>query len=237
MEIFKMIIQKVLLASLAAFVVLPLAAAAQDMQNAPVKFLDYNVVMGNKNAPVEMREFIAFSCPHCKAFHEDVFPKIKKKYIDTGKLKLITHTGVQNRLGLQAAKLSRCVPAGQYYKFLGLLLAGQDEWINREQLEKLAKQYGERLGGQMYMGYLPNYLKKFAKKVDVSGRQVKACIKSDIVQKYVMSQNKIDHDTYHVELTPTILIAGKAVENPTFEEISKAIEAALVKSRVQNIKR
>lgn len=51
--------------------------------------VDDDPVMGDKNAPVTMIEFVDYECPFCKRFFDETLPKIKSEYIDTGKVKLV----------------------------------------------------------------------------------------------------------------------------------------------------
>jgi protein-disulfide isomerase len=51
--------------------------------------VDDDAVLGDKNAPVTMIEFVDYECPFCKRFFDDTFPQIKSEYIDTGKVKLV----------------------------------------------------------------------------------------------------------------------------------------------------
>ena len=46
-------------------------------------------IMGDVNAPVTLLEYASMTCPHCKRFHEQIMPEIKKTFIDTGKVKYI----------------------------------------------------------------------------------------------------------------------------------------------------
>jgi protein-disulfide isomerase len=55
--------------------------------------IDYNWIeygLGSKSAPVLMVEYFSYNCSHCKSFQLSTFPKIKEKYIDTGKIKFIS---------------------------------------------------------------------------------------------------------------------------------------------------
>ena len=45
--------------------------------------------MGSNDAPVTIIEYASFTCPHCASFHKNVFPSLRKNYIDTGKVKFI----------------------------------------------------------------------------------------------------------------------------------------------------
>ena len=44
---------------------------------------------GAANAPVTIIEYASMTCPHCSHFHETTYPELKKKYIDTGKVRFI----------------------------------------------------------------------------------------------------------------------------------------------------
>jgi protein-disulfide isomerase len=62
----------------------------QQQPTGPVKVsVDNDAVLGDKNAPLTMIEFSDYECPFCKRHFTDVYPQIKKDYIDTGKLKLV----------------------------------------------------------------------------------------------------------------------------------------------------
>src|SRR5579864_6184989 len=43
--------------------------------------------MGSPKAKVEVLEYASMACPHCGHFNETIFPALKSKYIDTGKVR------------------------------------------------------------------------------------------------------------------------------------------------------
>ena len=79
------------LAALAGFSPLRLIADAMAQSPAdvakPVSLPD--MALGPADAPVTITEFASMTCPHCAAFNETVFPKIKSEYIDTGKIRYV----------------------------------------------------------------------------------------------------------------------------------------------------
>ncbi len=92
----------------------------------PVKVsVDDDAVLGDKNAPVTMIEFSDYECPFCKRHFTDVYPQIKKDYIDTGKLKMVFRDFIavpsHNPLATSEAMAANCAKeqAGDsaYYKF------------------------------------------------------------------------------------------------------------------------
>src|SRR5262249_6013127 len=48
-----------------------------------------DAIQGEANAPVTIVEYASMTCPHCAHFHETTYPEMKKKYIDTGKVRFI----------------------------------------------------------------------------------------------------------------------------------------------------
>jgi protein-disulfide isomerase len=47
------------------------------------------LVLGNPNAPVTLVEFADLQCPICRAYSSDVFPTLVKRYVRTGKVKMV----------------------------------------------------------------------------------------------------------------------------------------------------
>jgi|SRR5688572_5307733 protein-disulfide isomerase len=88
--------------------------------------------LGNPNAPVTVIEYVSLTCPHCAAFHRDVFPRVKREYIDTGKIRFIVREFPIGRSAGNAAIANRCAPEDKYFALLSALLARQSEWVSQE---------------------------------------------------------------------------------------------------------
>jgi protein-disulfide isomerase len=88
--------------------------------------------LGNPNAPVTVIEYVSLTCPHCASFHRDVFPRVKREYIDTGKIRFIVREFPIGRSAGNAAIANRCAPEDKYFQLLGALLARQSEWVSQE---------------------------------------------------------------------------------------------------------
>ena len=65
------------------------------------------IVIGDKNAPHTLIIYSSFSCKHCKKFHQEEFPKLKKDYIDTRKLKVYLRNYIDDLGALESAILMR----------------------------------------------------------------------------------------------------------------------------------
>ena len=77
--------------------------------------------IGNKDSNVIVIEYASMTCGHCAAFHNEVFPKLKEKYIETGKIKFIYRDYPLDQQALYASILARCAPKEKYFDFLELI--------------------------------------------------------------------------------------------------------------------
>lgn len=90
-----------------------------------------DMMVGSEKAPNTVIEYISPSCFHCASFQLDVFPEIKKKYIDTGLVKWATRIYVNDAPSLNIAMLTKCnTTSEKYYKLLDLYLSNQSSWAS-----------------------------------------------------------------------------------------------------------
>ena len=64
--------------------------------------------LGKDDAPVTIVEYASMTCPHCAHFHETAYPELKKRYIDTGKVRFIFREFPLDPLAAGASMLARC---------------------------------------------------------------------------------------------------------------------------------
>jgi protein-disulfide isomerase len=85
-------------------------------------------ILGKADAPVTIFEYASLTCPHCADFDENMLPKLKAEWIDTGKARLIFRDFPLDQAAVRAAILARCAPADQFYAFIDVLFRGQTNW-------------------------------------------------------------------------------------------------------------
>lgn len=143
-------------------------------------------VMGNANAPVTVIEYASLNCSHCAHFHKDVLPEVVKKYISTGKIKLIFRDFPLNATALKAAQLSQCMPEDRYFPFIKTLFENQDAWSSATDPEATLSQYAKLAG-------LP-------------GERVTKCLNDKAIQEALVKRRMQAETQFKVNATPTFVV-------------------------------
>ena len=93
--------------------------------------------LGSATAPVTIVEYASMTCPHCAHFHETTFPELKKKYIDTGKVRFIFREFPLDALAAAGSMLARCAGKDKYFPMIETLFSQQKEWVVQKPLEPM----------------------------------------------------------------------------------------------------
>jgi protein-disulfide isomerase len=128
------------------------SAAAQTTGEAEVSMSDLmtpgplgDQVQGAADAPVTIIEYASMTCPHCAHFHETTYPELKRKYIDTGKVRFIFREFPLDPLAAAGSMLARCAGKDKYFPMVETLFAQQKDWVTQKPLQPMlgiAKQAG-----------------------------------------------------------------------------------------------
>src|SRR5882724_7735694 len=92
---------------------------------------------GAAEAPVTIVEYASMTCPHCAHFHNTTYPELKKRYIDTGKVRFIFREFPLDRLSAMASMLARCAGDDKNFQLIDTLFKQQDKWIVRNPTKPL----------------------------------------------------------------------------------------------------
>jgi protein-disulfide isomerase len=135
-------------------------------------------VQGAENAPVTIVEYASMTCPHCSHFHETTYPEMKKKYIDTGKVRFIFREFPLDPLAAAAAMLARCAGKDKYFPLIDAFFSQQKDWVVQKPLQpmfNIAKQAGftqqtfdECLANQQMLNGLEETRTRAAQKFNVN---------------------------------------------------------------------
>ncbi len=84
--------------------------------------------VGSPDAKVVVQEWFSLTCTHCARFSQVVFPEVKAKLIDSGRIRYVYHDFPLDQVALTAAMVARALPAERYEPFVQSLFASQDRW-------------------------------------------------------------------------------------------------------------
>lgn len=87
-----------------------------------------DVALGPADAKVTIVEYASLTCSHCAAFHKETWPELKKRYVDTGKVRFILREFPLDPLAMAGFMLSRCDGESKYYPITDLLFDQQRNW-------------------------------------------------------------------------------------------------------------
>ena len=180
-------------------------AAATPMVN------EQDRVLGKPDAPVTIIEYASLTCPHCAHFEVEVLPKLKDKWIDSGKAKLILRDFPLDQAALRAAMVARCAPPERYYAVVDGFFRAQSEWVVESSWQSKLKGVAALLG--------------------VKGQQFDNCLADKKLEDQVAQSRLTAATTLGVDSTPTFFINGKKFQGePTLEAFDQALSAAAEKS-------
>jgi protein-disulfide isomerase len=178
--------------------------SAADLAIAPP---DGDVVLGSDKAPVTIIEYASMTCPHCAHFEATTFPELKKRYIDTGKVRYMMREFPLDALAAAGFMLARCAGPDKYEAIIETLFAKQADWVVQQPLEPLgaiAKQFG------------------------FTDDSFKACLANQKVLDNITAVRDNAVNKLQVNSTPTFFINGKRfVGDISIDQIAKEIDPQL----------
>ena len=165
-----------------------------------------NITEGNENASVEILIFESLTCPHCAVFHSDIYPDLKKNFIDKSLVKIQFKSFPLDIVALDASKIAHCKNDGKS-DILHFLYNNQSIWLKGEAVEQLNVN-----------------LKNIIDKGDF-GIDFNKCINNEIIENHILEDRIESAKKFKIDSTPTIIINNKKFDKPlTYKNLKKAIE-------------
>jgi protein-disulfide isomerase len=87
---------------------------------------------GRPDAPVTIVQYASLTCPHCRNFHEKTYPELKRRLIDTGKVRYILREFPIGKTSGNATIALRCAPPDKYLELYGKFMEQQASWVSQE---------------------------------------------------------------------------------------------------------
>ena len=185
-----------------ALIVLILSISFITSINAETK----RIISGNKNAKITIIAYESLTCSHCADFHKDVYPQLKKEYIDTGLAKIEFRHFPLDVAAFNASKIAQC-KEDQSLEILESLYSKQQDWVKGKTIEEIN-----------------NNLKRFLKKAGFKINFEK-CINNKEIEDFVLNDRIEGTKNFKVNATPTIIINNKKFEKSlNYKNLKKSLE-------------
>ncbi len=164
------------------------------------------ITVGNKDAKIIIIAYESLTCSHCANFHKDVYPLLKKEYIDTGLAIIEFRHFPLDLAALNAAKIAQC-NQDQSLKILDSLYSNQQSWVKGNSAEEINNN-------------LKKFLKKEKFKVDFE-----KCINDKKIEDFVLNDRIEGTKNFKVNATPTIIINNKKFDKSlNYKNLKKSLE-------------
>mgnify|MGYP001353020135 FL=1 len=149
-------------------------------------------MLGNTNAKVTIVEYASMTCPHCAAFHTTIYPELKKKYVETGKVRFVFREFPLDPRAGAASLLARCAGPDKFFQMIEALFKRQEQWA-------------------FVKGSPIEELKSIARQIGMSEDTFNSCINDKKMLEALESIRNRGSEQYGVSSTPTFFVNGKKV--------------------------
>ena len=167
------------------------------------------IISGNENAKITIIAYESLTCSHCASFHKDIYPQLKKEYIDTGLAKIEFRHFPLDIAAFNASKIAQC-KSDQSLEILKSLYSNQQAWVKGNTVEAIN-----------------NNLKKFIEK---EGFEIDfdKCINDKEIEDFVLNDRIEGVKNFKINATPTIIINDKKFEKSlNYKNLKKSLEKVI----------
>ena len=164
------------------------------------------ITVGNKDAKITIIAFESLTCSHCANFHKNVYPELKKEYLDTGLAKIEFRHFPLDIAAFNASKVAQCNNDGNS-DILESLYANQQKWVKGSSVEEANKN-------------LQIFLKNEGFSIDFE-----SCVNNKKIEDFVLNDRIEGAKNFKISSTPTIIINNKKFEKKlNYKNLKKALE-------------
>ena len=161
---------------------------------------------GNVDAKVSIIVYESLTCGHCADFHKEVYPKLKKDFIDAGLVNIEFRSFPLDLAALNASKIAHCKNDGNP-DLLHFLYENQKKWVRGETIKDINK-------------HLKNLVLKNKKEIDFE-----KCLADKNIEDHILNDRISGVKKFNIEATPTLIINDKKFDNPhNYKKLKKTIE-------------
>jgi len=164
------------------------------------------LVSGEIDAKITIIAYESLTCSHCAGFHKDIYPQLKKDFLDTGLAKIEFRHFPLDIAAFNAAKIAQC-NYNQGLEILESLYSNQQEWVKGSSIEEINDN-------------LKNFIEKEGFKINFE-----KCINNKNIEDFVLNDRVEGVKNFKINATPTIIINNKKFEKSlNYKNLKKILE-------------
>ncbi|MDA9083484.1 thioredoxin domain-containing protein [Candidatus Pelagibacter sp.] len=164
------------------------------------------ITEGEESAKITIIAYESLTCSHCANFHKDVYPELKKDFIDKGLVRIEFRHFPLDLAAFNASKIAQCNNDGNS-SIMNTLYSGQKKWARGKTPEEAT-----------------GYLKKFLEDENVNVNFEK-CLSDKAIEDYVLNDRIDGVKKFEVNATPTIIINDKKFDKAlNYKNLKKYLE-------------
>jgi protein-disulfide isomerase len=164
-------------------------------------------VLGKDDAPIKVVELFSMTCSHCASFHNNTFPDVKKRLIDTGMVRFEMQPFPLDQIALRGHVLARALPKNKYFPMISMLLKDIDRWArNPDPLAALSQM--ARLAG-------------------MSTADFDAVMGNRSLLEAIVEMRQKAHKSWEIQSTPSFVVNDKTIISGdlSYEDFAAKINA------------
>ncbi len=158
--------------------------------------------LGKAGAPIVVTEYMSLACPHCAAWQARVFPRLRRDWIDTGRVRFVLRDYPHTAAALTAAMVARCADRGRYFAVVESMMAARSEWVHADDPAAVLI----RLAG------LPE-------------SRVRSCL-ADAALRNAILASRLQGERAGIRHVPTVVVAGDNELDPGYDTLVRRLEQA-----------
>ena len=164
------------------------------------------ILVGNADSKVKLMVFESLTCSHCANFHKDIYPQLKKDFLDTGLAKIEFRHFPLDIAAFNGAKIAQC-NYDQGLEILESLYSNQQEWVRGSSIDEVNDN-------------LKNFIEKKGFKINFE-----KCVNNKNIENFILNDRIEGVKKFKVNATPTIIINNKKFEKSlNYKNLKKILE-------------
>ena len=167
------------------------------------------IVEGSNNAKLKLVIYESLTCSHCADFHLNVYPELKKKFIDTGLASLEFRNFPLDLAALNASKLAHCKNDGNP-NILHFLYKNQKSWIKGSNILEINNNLKTLIEEQKFQ------------------INMKKCLEDKNLENFILQERIDGVKKYEIQSTPTLIINEKKFDKRlNYKNLEKSLKKML----------